>query len=130
MRYSEITTFNKRSGHIFVDGMFNDVFSYGQNWEDVPFPSVRHIAIKTCETFTRGRNKIEKAYSVTDVADLFGKTISMDWDVYARELPSDPTWLNILENLDQLVGDSGDTHHCHPSNLRVKGDTLFVSLDS
>jgi hypothetical protein len=130
MRYSEITKFSESTSHIFVDGSFNDSFSYGQNWDDIPFPSVKHIAIKTGETFTRGKNKIEKAYSVTDVADFFGKTISMEWDVYARELTCDPTWLNILENLDQLVGDSGDMHHRYPEDFTVDGDTLFVTLGS
>ncbi len=141
MRYSEINKFNQTLTNIWIEGGFNEAYSYGQEWDAVPFPSIKKVGIKTCETFTRGSNKIEKAYSIVETIpssampsvfeEIFGlEDISHEWDVYLRALPEKATWEDIFRNLDQLVGDTGDTDHRFPEQMTVKGDTLFVCLGS
>jgi hypothetical protein len=141
MRYSEISEFNQTLTNIWIEGGFNEAYSYGQEWSDVPFTSIKKVGIETCDTFTKGRNRIEKVGTkVTTVPihtmpiffqnALGGKDLVCEWDVYIRPLPENATWLDIFRNLDQLVGDSGDTHHRFPEELRVVGETLFVSLGS
>lgn len=141
MRYSEINEFNRTLSNIFIERGFNEACSYGQEWSDVPFPGIKAVGIETFDTFTKGKNKIEKAYIKVETIPckslpirfqeaLGGKDLINESDVYIRPLPENATWTDIFQNLDQLVGDSGDTHHRFPESLNVEGETLFVSLGS
>ena len=141
MRYSEINKFNQTLTNIYIEGSFNEEYSYGQEWSAVPFPGVNKVGIETYDTFTRGKNTIEKAYTKVETIPfnslpirfqkaLGGKDLINESDVYTRPLPENPTWTDIFRNLDQLVGDSGDTHHRFLEGLKVEGETLFVVLGS
>jgi len=141
MRYSEINEFNQTLTNIWIEGGFNEEYSYGHEWSAIPFPGIKKVGIETCDTFTRGRNLIEKTHinivtipintmPISFQNALGGKDLVSEWDVYIRPLPENATWLDIFRNLDQLVGDSGDTHHRFPEELQVVGETLFVSLGS
>jgi hypothetical protein len=135
MRYSEINEVNQTLTNIWIESGFNDAYSYGQEWSDVPFPSIKKVGIETCSTFTKGQNRIESSYTsfvtvpafqnIIDCADL-----TSEWEIYIRPIPENATWTDIFRNLDQLVGDSGDTHHRFPESVRVEGETLFVDLGS
>lgn len=130
MRYSEINKFNQTLTNIYIEGSFNDEYSYGQEWSAVPFPGVNKVGIETYDTFTRGKNKIEKAYSEVVTIRFGDIDLTNTMEIYLKQIPANATWLDIFRSLDQLVGDSGDTHHRFPEELRVEDDTLFVILGS
>jgi len=142
MLSAEIHEFNKTLSNIYIGDHFNESYSYGQKWDTVPFPNVKKVGIRTDEVFTNGRNKIQKTCTVMETIPLKcvlppefedvqeGKIYATTWDIYIRDLPFNPTWTDILQNLDMLVGDSGDLHHIHPEHIRVEGETLFFDLGS
>lgn len=119
MRYSEINEFNRILRNISISGIFKQNYYNGSEWDDVPFNNVNRISLKINKIWTRGRNKIDP-----------DPQYSLGWDVYIRELPTNPNWKQIFENLDQLVGDSGDTHHFFVVGVEVDDDVLFFDLDS
>ena len=103
MKFSELNIFNRNTKNLVVDGAFNERCSFGQEWGDVPFEGVDIIRIESCE--------IDRMY-------------------FTKSLPYQPTWIDILMKLDDLITESGDHHHFYLEGIWKNGKTLHVDLGS
>ena len=148
MKFSEIYEFNQTNKHLIVEGSFNEEYSFGQEWDDVPFEDVRNIVICTHETFVSGKNTVEPTvsrYSEEQIEKLVEKYQSSvplfskkDWYqlwsrdnwYFDKELPDSATWEDIFNTLDNLIDESGDHHHIFPERIRKIDDYLYVELGS
>lgn len=141
MKYSEIEEFNCNLRHFIIEGIFNEKHSYGQEWNDIPFPKANKIGIITTDDFTRGLNRIQKTYTSrmspteNELPEIIKQILSnfdwrWGWDVYIREIPTKPSWKEIFLNLDLLIRDSADIDHCRLQQMGVVGDVLFFELVS
>ena len=155
MKISDLNTFSRNTKHLIVDGSFNEEYSFGQEWSDVPFEGVDKIELRTSTTFVKGKNTIEPTkvpYDEVDLSKFFrdfnGEPVtdeqmnsplgqflkkhytSIEWMFFTKSLQYRPTWMDILMSLDDLIHKSGDHHHIFLEDIRKEGDTLQVCLGS
>ena len=150
MKFSEIYEFNHTNKHLVVEGSFNEKYSFGQEWDDVPFEDIQKISFRTFNTFIGKRNKVEPrvgrypdhvikqlvehAQSLpfltsTKKSELY-ELFSEEFLVFEKDLPMNPTWKDIFNTLDELIDVSGDHHHIFPDSIQKVGTSLFVELGS
>lgn len=150
MKFSEIYEFNRTNKHLIVEGGFNEEYSFGQEWDDVPFEDIEKISFQTFDTFIGKRNKVEPRVGrypdhvieqlveqsesfpfVTSInrSGLY-ELFSREFLVFEKDLPKNPTWKDILNTLDELIDESGDHHHIFPESIQKVGNSLRVSLGS
>lgn len=148
MKFTEFHEFNKTNKHLYVDPSFNEEYSFGQEWDDVPFEDVKNISLRTYDTFVGGKNKVEprlerypkevieqlveqsqpflQFMNKSDIYEMF----SQDKWVFEKDLPDNPTWEDIFKTLDNLIEESGDHHHIFLETIQKVGNSLHVELGS
>lgn len=148
MKFSEIYEFNQTNKHLIVEGSFNEEYSFGQEWDDVPFEDIENISFRTYDTFIGKRNKVEPRVGrypnhvieqlVEELQDFvlspnksgLYEMFSKEFLVFEKDLPKNPTWKDIFNTLDELIDESGDHHHIFPETIQKVGNSLRVELGS
>lgn len=148
MKFSEIYEFNQTNKHLIVEGGFNEEYSFGQEWDDVPFEDIENISFRTYDTFVGKRNKVEprvERYTENVIEQLVEELqdfvlspnksglyemFSKEFLVFEKDLPKNPTWKDIFDTLDELIDESGDHHHVFPETIQKVGNSLRVELGS
>ena len=107
MRPSEIRKFSDLLKHITLSPNAVQEFSEGMEWSDIPFPNLKSVETERYPYRTGG-----------------------DYLIFGKTPDKDPTWMELLILVDELVGRSGDTHHRYFEEFEYQDDRLKVGLGS
>ena len=123
MKLSELNVFNRNTKHLQVPNRFNEEYSFGQEWGDVPFEGVDIIRIVTTRTLVGNKNTIEPTIVRMEKKDDHRKYL-----MFSKYLTYQPTWMDILMKLDDLITESGDHHNITLLHIHRHGNNLQVCL--
>ena len=120
MRPSEIRKFDKLLKHVSLSPNAVQEYSEGMEWSDIPFPNLKSVETGTFEDF------MWSGYRRPDRRE--GE--QGEWCIFEETLEKDPTWIDLLILVDELVERSGDTHHRFFEGFRYQDDRLKIELGS
>lgn len=98
MRQNELLGFNKLLKTLDLEVNFNEKFTKGQNWEDVPFQDLRVLKV-SC--FGHG----SKCY---------------------RNFKTPPNWFEILKCIDEILVMNNDYHHKWIGSFSNEGRGTYI----
>ena len=117
MRPSEIRKFSHLLKHVNLQPDAVQEYSEGMEWSDIPFPNLKSVETGTLEGF------MESGYRRPD-------RMEGEWCIFEETLENDPTWMELLILVDELVGRSGDTHHRFLEEFKYQIDRLKIESGS
>jgi hypothetical protein len=120
MRMSEIRKFSNLLKYVNISPDALQKFSEGMEWSDIPFPNLKSVETGTLE------DCMESGYRKPDRRE--GK--EGEWCIFEKTPDKDPTWMELLILVDEVVGRSGDTHHRFFEEFEYQDDRLKVVLGS
>jgi len=120
MRHSEIRKFSHLLNHVTLSPNAVQEFSEGMEWSDIPFPNLKSVETGTLEDF------MWSGYRRPDRRE--GE--QGEWCIFEEIPDKDPTWMELLILVDELVGRSGDTHHRFFEEFEYQDDRLKIECGS
>ena len=117
MRPSEIRKFSHLLKHITLSPNAVQKFSEGMEWSDIPFPNLKSVETGSLEDFMwSGYRKPDR--------------MEGEWCIFEETPDKDPTWMELLILVDELVERSGDSHHRYFEGFEYQDDRLKIVTGS
>ena len=120
MRPSEIRKFSHLLKYVNLQPDTVQEYSEGMEWSDIPFLNLKSVENRTLE------DSMWSGYRRPDRRE--GE--QGEWCIFEETLEKDPTWIDLLILVDELVERSGDTHHIFFEGFDHQDDRLKIEVGS